>query len=77
MINIANLAPDFPIEVTPEEYDELIKRKGNGWSHCKDQKEWMAKLHYLRKGFKAGKIPSQQFFAKEQDLVINWWQRWC
>ncbi len=77
MINIANLSEDFPIEVTPEEYETLKNRKVNGWSNCETQKEWMVKLHYLRKGFKEKKIPADQFFARERDLVLNWWRRWC
>jgi hypothetical protein len=77
MINIANLSEDYPIHVTTEEYEALKNRKVAGWSHCDTQKEWMVKLHYLRKGFKEGKIPAEQFFAKERDLVLNWWRRWC
>ncbi len=77
MINICNLSDDFPINVSPEEYEELKNKKNHGWSHCETQKEWMVKLHYLRKGYVDGKIPADQFFTKEKDLVLNWWQRWC
>lgn len=77
MINIANLSESHPIEVSEEEYETLKNRKSRGWSHCDTQKEWMVKLHYLRKGFKEGKIPANQFFARERDLVLNWWHRWC
>ena len=77
MINIANLSEDFPIEVSPEEYGDLKNRKQNGWSNCDTQREWMVKLHYLRKGFKEDKIPADQFFARERDLVLNWWRKWC
>lgn len=77
MINIANLSEDHPIFVTEEEYETLKNRKTAGWSQCETQKEWMVKLHYLRKGFKEGKLPAEQFFAKEADLVLNWWRRWC
>lgn len=77
MINIANLSNDHPIEVTEEEYHELKNRKHRGWSHCDNQKEWMVKLHYLRKGFKEGRITSEIFFQKEKALVLNWWRRWC
>lgn len=77
MINIANLSDDDPIWVTPDEYEDLIRRKVQGWSNCDSQKEWMVKLHYLRKGFKEGKISRDDFFERERDLVINWWRKWC
>ncbi len=77
MINIANMSADHPISVSEEEYETLKNKKNKGWTHCESQKEWMVKLHYLRKGFKEGKIPREQFFVKEKDLVLNWWRRWC
>lgn len=77
MINIANLSDDFPIWITVEEYDELKNQKQKGWSDCKTQKEWMVKLHYLRKGFKEGKITSDSFFKREKELVLRWWYKWC
>ncbi len=77
MINVANLSEDFPLKVASEEYDELANKKKNGWSHCDSQKEWMVKLHYLRKGFKEGKISREKFFERESELVLRWWRRWC
>ncbi len=77
MVNVANLSPDYPLEVSPEEYEDLKKKKHNGWSNCDSQKEWMVKLHYLRKGFKEGKISPQVFFEREKDLVVCWWRKWC
>ncbi len=77
MINVANLSKDKPILVSEEEYEELKNKKRNGWSNCDTQKEWMVKLHYLRKGFKDGKIKSDIFFNHEKELVINWWRKWC
>ena len=77
MINIANLSEEFPIWVSPEEYEDLKNRKAKGWSNCETQKEWMVKLHYLRKGFKEGKISREIFFNRENDLVVNWWRKWC
>ena len=76
MINIANLSPDHPIWVEEKEYNSLISRKTNGWSQCDTQIEWMAKLHYLRTGYKSGKIEKSAFFNREKDLVINWWGKW-
>ena len=75
-INIANLSPDFPIWVSGQEYDALNGGKRQGWSQCQTQKEWMVKLHYLRRGYKEGKIEKAAFFRKERDLVLNWWQKW-
>ncbi len=76
LINIAKLSPDFPVWVTPQEYETLKNEKRQGWSHCKTQKEWMVKLHYLRQGYKSGKIDEAQFLKKEKALVLNWWQKW-
>ena len=75
-INIANLSPDFPIWVSRKEYDELKSDKRQGWSQCRTQKEWMVKLHYLRQGYKEGKIEKALFFQKEKELVVNWWRKW-
>ena len=77
MINIANLSEEFPIWVSPDEYEDLKKRKTGGWSNCETQKEWMIKLHYLRSGFKEGKNSRDDFFKREGDLVVNWWRKWC
>ena len=76
MINLTHMSPDVPLMVTEEEYVRLIGRKNRGWSNCIDDREWMAKLYYLRDGFKQGKISKQDFFEKEKDLVMRWWMRW-
>jgi hypothetical protein len=77
MINVANLSSDFPLWVTPEEYESLSQKKNGGWSNCDTQKEWMVKLHYLRKGFKEKRIDAEVFFQREQQLVLYWWAKWC
>ena len=77
MINIANLSADHPIWISPDEYEDLKIKRVKGWSNCESQKEWMVKLHYLRKGFKEGKISRDDFFMRERDLVVNWWRKWC
>jgi hypothetical protein len=77
MINVANLSEDFPIWVSEDEYDTLIKLKRNGWSNCNTQTEWMVKLHYLRSGFKEKKIAREEFFKREKELIIRWWSKWC
>lgn len=76
MINLANLSSDHPIWVSEEEYEILKIKKKRGWSHCDSQKEWLVKLHYLRKGYKEGRVNKQTFAAKEKELVLNWWLRW-
>jgi hypothetical protein len=76
MINVANLSTDFPIWVDEAEYSKLISQKSKGWSNCDTQTEWMAKLHYLRTGYKSGKISKENFFTKEKELVLNWWIKW-
>jgi len=77
MINLANLSADFPIWISEEEYNTLKTKKNGGWSNCDTQKEWMVKLHYLRKGFKEQKIPRDDFFKRETDLIMRWWSKWC
>jgi hypothetical protein len=77
MINVANLSEEYPFWVTQDEYDELSQKKQLGWSNCDSKKEWMVKLHYLRKGFKDGKINREKFFAMERELVTKWWRKWC
>jgi len=77
MINIANLSEKFPILIPLDEYEKLKNKKTGGWSNCDTQNEWMVKLHYLRSGFKEGKISRDIFFQKEKDLVMGWWKKWC
>ena len=77
MINITHFSESHPIWVSEQKYEELIKKTKRGWSNCSDQEEWMVKLHYLRQGYKEGKIQKEDFFKRERDLVIMWWKRWC
>ncbi|MFH2131292.1 MAG: hypothetical protein ABIK68_13035 [bacterium] len=74
---MANLSQDFPIWISPEEYDTLKNKKHGGWSNCETQMEWMVKLHYLRKGFKEQKITRDDFFQREKELILRWWSKWC
>lgn len=76
-INLTRLSETHPTWVTQEEYDHFKMMKTKGWSHCDSGIEWLVKLHYLRTGFKDGKIKKQDFFKREQELVLNWWRRWC
>ncbi len=77
MINLLTLSPEFPLEIDEETYENLKVKKHRGWSRCDDQLEWLVKLHYLRKGFKEGRVPSDEFRKKEAELVLHWWRRWC
>lgn len=75
MINLTGLSEDFPLAISEKEYQALISKKNRGWSHPESEKEWLAKLHYLRKGFKEGKIDRTSFAQREKELILNWWQR--
>ena len=76
-INVANLSSDFPIWVSGREYEKLKGEKRQGWSQCRTQKEWMVKLHYLRRGYREGKIGREDFLRREKELVLNWWRKWA
>jgi hypothetical protein len=72
-----NLRPHSaqPLLVDEAEYDRLVKRAEHGWSHCADETEWLAKLHYLREGMRAGMLTGQQFEEREGRLVQAWLSR--
>ena len=76
MINLVALSDEHPLWIEEEEYEALIQLKDQGWSHCAEQKEWLAKLHYLRKGFKEGRIDGASFKNREAELVLNWLKKW-
>jgi len=69
-----NLRPQSgqPLEVDEAEYDRLVQRAAGGWSRCADEVEWLAKLHYLRAGYRDGKLTQQQFEERESRLVRDW-----
>ena len=77
MINLTTLSDSFPVSVDETEYSQYIQKKERGWSNCEDTLEWLSKLHYLRKGFKEGRIKKEEVAKKEAELVLNWWKRWC
>ena len=64
-----------PLLVDEAEYDRLVKRAEGGWSRCADETEWLAKLHYLRDGLRAGKLTGRQFEERESRLVQTWLTR--
>ncbi len=61
-----------PLEISDEAYAALVQRSSGGWSHCADETEWLAKLHYLRSGFTLGKLDRSQFEEREFRLVAGW-----
>ncbi|MGK5091612.1 hypothetical protein WDW89_06280 [Deltaproteobacteria bacterium TL4] len=75
MINLTPHAIDHPVQVTEEQYQELVQRTAKGWSVCDSPKECLAKLQYLREGFRTGKIDENAFRQKEETLVLNWWRQ--
>lgn len=74
-INLTPYAVDNLIEIEQEEYQRLIQQKKFGWSVSLSHYECMSKLHYLREGWKSGKIDDQGFREKEKALALNWWRQ--
>ena len=75
MINLPPYAIQNPIQVSEEEYDQLVQKNEGGWTQSENFQEMLAKLHYLRLGFGARKIQEADFLDREQKLVLNWWNR--
>ena len=75
-INVRPLSQVNPLALPEEEYQALVQRTENGWSQCADEREWLAKLHYLRAGFKAGKLDAAQFEEREFRLVQGFLTRY-
>ncbi|MDH4248502.1 MAG: hypothetical protein OEW39_11890 [Deltaproteobacteria bacterium] len=71
-LNIRPHSERGPLLVDEEDYEQLARRSAQGWSECADEREWLVKLHYLRAGFKAGKLDSATFEERELRLVQAW-----
>lgn len=71
-VNLRPMSQRNPLVLNDDEYTQLIQRKAGGWSQCADEREWLAKLHYLRTGFKAGKLDDAAYKSRENQLVANW-----
>ena len=72
------LRPHSEHDPTPLEnsrFQELVQRREGGWSHCQDEEEWLAKLHYLRQGVAEGKLTEADFREREARLVEDWIRR--
>ena len=74
-INLRPHSESEPLWVEEAEYERLVRRAERGWSLCADETEWLAKLHYLRTGFEAGKLDSSAFEERETRLVQAWLRR--
>jgi hypothetical protein len=70
-INLRPLSSQ-PLLIEEAEYQSLVQRANGGWSRCADETEWLAKLHYLRVGYRDGKLTQQQFEERELRLVQTW-----
>ncbi|MBC8259646.1 MAG: hypothetical protein H8E38_11555 [SAR324 cluster bacterium] len=75
MISLTPYSQENPVEVSEEDYLDLVQMKENGWSHCDSKEECLAKLHYLRTGFSQGKIAKGDFSEREKKLVVGYWNR--
>ena len=73
MIILTPYSRENPIEVSSEEYEKLVHSNEKGWSHCDSKEEYLAKLHYLREGFAQGKISEADFLAREEKIVVAYW----
>ena len=71
-VNLRPHSERGPLYLEQGEYNSLSRRTEGGWSHCADETEWLAKLHYLRAGFQAGKMSQADFEERELRLVQAW-----
>ena len=71
-INLRPHSQAEPLLIDAAEYERLVHRTEGGWSRCADEREWLAKLHYLRAGLRDGKLDPAQFKEREARLVEAW-----
>lgn len=75
-VNLRPYSNSSPLEISREDYDRLARQKGpDGWSSCAGETEWLAKLHYLRTGWRASNMEREQFEQREFNLVYEWLKR--
>jgi hypothetical protein len=74
-VNLRPHSEKQPLVIEDSAYQELVQRKAGGWSQCADETEWLAKLHYLREGLRAGKLTQVDFDERESRLVVGWLRR--
>ena len=75
MINLTPYSLENPVEVSQEDYHNLVQMSEKGWSHCDSKEEYLAKLHYLRTGLSQGRIATDDFDEREKKIVLNYWNR--
>ncbi len=74
-VNVRPESETSPLWLDDAEYERLVKRSEGGWSRCRDETEWLAKLHYLREGYDAAKLDRSEFEEREYRLVVGWLKR--
>jgi len=74
-VNLTPFSHENLIEVSRDNYYELVHNNEKGWSHCNSKIEFLAKLHYLRSGFHQDKINKDKFCELEKKLVVNYWNK--
>ena len=72
-INLTPYSIENSLEISQEDYGNLVHIKKKGWSNCSSKEEFMAKLHYLRSGFYKGKIGKVEFCELEKKIILNYW----
>lgn len=75
-VNLRPLSAKEPLWLDEEAYQQLVQRTQGGWSFCRDETEWLAKLHYLRQGLADGKMAPDQFKERESRLVTGWLKKY-
>jgi hypothetical protein len=74
-VNLRPHSAAHPLWIEDAEYEQLVRRKAGGWSQCRDEIEWLAKLHYLRGGLREGKLERAEFEKRESQLAVAWFRR--
>ena len=74
-INLTPHSRKHSLEISKEDYENLVHINEKGWSHCSSKEEYMAKLHYLRSGLNQGKIDIDAFNELEKKIVISYWNK--
>lgn len=71
MPNVLPHSKAEPMPMEEAEYQRLVKKTQGGWSTCADEREWLAKLHYLRVGLAEGRLDQAAFDERETRLVTG------
>jgi hypothetical protein len=71
-IDLRPHSTEHPLPIGEAEYERLVQRSEGGWSRCHDETEWLAKLYYLRTGYREGRLTREAFEERETRLVLGW-----